>query len=70
MRMAARYLTSGRPPNAYAIETMTSGQDAVKSSRVAGLDAGAPGEVGLVLSGERPVNVVIRAGKRNNRAGL
>jgi D-3-phosphoglycerate dehydrogenase len=35
-----------------------------------GLQAGAPGEVRRVLSGEWPVNVVNRAVKGRNRAGL
>ena len=35
-----------------------------------GLQAGAPGEVRRVLSGEWPINVVNRAVKGNNRAGL
>lgn len=35
-----------------------------------GLQAGAPSEVRRVLTGEWPVNVVNRAVKRNNRAGL
>jgi D-3-phosphoglycerate dehydrogenase len=37
---------------------------------MAGLQAGAPGEVRRVLSGEWPVNVVNRAVKGKNRAGL
>jgi len=37
---------------------------------MAGLQAGAPGEVRRVLSGEWPVNVVNRAVKAKNRAGL
>ncbi len=37
---------------------------------MAGLQAGAPGEVRRVLSGEWPVNVVNRAVKARNRAGL
>ena len=37
---------------------------------MAGLQAGAPGEVRRVLSGEWPVNVVNRAGIGKNRAGL
>jgi len=37
---------------------------------MAGLQAGAPGEVRRVLSGEWPVNVVNRDVKGNNRAGL
>jgi D-3-phosphoglycerate dehydrogenase len=35
-----------------------------------GLQAGAPGEVKRVLSGEWPINVVNRAVKGNSRAGL
>ncbi|MDE0331201.1 MAG: hypothetical protein OXL41_04970 [Nitrospinae bacterium] len=35
-----------------------------------GLQQGAPGEVRRVLSGEWPVNVVNRAVRENNRAGL
>jgi D-3-phosphoglycerate dehydrogenase len=37
---------------------------------MAGLQAGAPGEVRRVLSGEWPVNVVNRAVRGQNRAGL
>jgi D-3-phosphoglycerate dehydrogenase len=37
---------------------------------MAGLQAGAPGEVRRVLSGEWPVNVVNKAVKGKNRAGL
>lgn len=37
---------------------------------MAGLQAGAPGEVRRVLSGQWPLNVVNRAVKGNNRAGL
>jgi D-3-phosphoglycerate dehydrogenase len=37
---------------------------------MAGLQAGAPGEVRRVLSGEWPLNVVNRAVKAKNRAGL
>jgi D-3-phosphoglycerate dehydrogenase len=37
---------------------------------MAGLQAGAPGEVRRVLSGEWPVNVVNRAVRQKNRAGL
>jgi D-3-phosphoglycerate dehydrogenase len=37
---------------------------------MAGLQAGAPGEVRRVLTGQWPVNVVNRAVKAKNRAGL
>ena len=37
---------------------------------MAGLQAGAPGEVRLVLLGEWPKNVVNKAVKDNNRAGI
>jgi D-3-phosphoglycerate dehydrogenase len=37
---------------------------------MAGLQAGAPGEVKRVLQGEWPVNVVNRAVKGKNRAGI
>jgi len=37
---------------------------------MAGLQAGAPGEVRRVLSGEWPLNVVNPGVRRNNRAGL
>jgi D-3-phosphoglycerate dehydrogenase len=37
---------------------------------MAGLQAGAPAEVRRVLTGQWPVNVVNRAVKAKNRAGL